>query len=57
MSTIDTPSSPTANQLRELADLIDRHTVVDGIHPTAISALELYGDSRNPLSPAGRRTR
>jgi AraC-like DNA-binding protein len=38
----DTPSSPTANQLRELADLIDRHTVVDGIHPTAISALELY---------------
>jgi AraC-like DNA-binding protein len=39
---LDTPSSPTANQWRELADLIDRHTVVDGIHPTAISALEFY---------------
>lgn len=39
---LDTPSSPTAHQWRELADLIDRHTVVEGIHPTAISALEFY---------------
>jgi AraC-like DNA-binding protein len=42
---IDTPSSPTANQWRELTDLIDRHTVCDGIHPTAISALEFYRSS------------
>ncbi|MGL5941428.1 MAG: AraC family transcriptional regulator [Waterburya sp.] len=37
---IGTPSNLTAHQFRELADLIDRHIVGDGIHPTAISALE-----------------
>jgi AraC-type transcriptional regulator N-terminus len=37
---IGTPSDPTPSQCRELADLITRHTSGDGIHPTAISALE-----------------
>jgi AraC-like DNA-binding protein len=37
---IGTPSNPTAHQCSELADLIDRHTGGDGIHPTAISTLE-----------------
>jgi hypothetical protein len=37
---IGTPSDPTTSQCRELADLITRHTSGDGIHLTAISALE-----------------
>ena len=37
---IGTPSDQITSQCRELTDLITRHTSGDGIHPTAISALE-----------------
>jgi AraC-like DNA-binding protein len=46
---IDTPPNPTDRQCRELAALIDRHTSGDGIHPTAISALE-FGRSSTVAS-------